>query len=130
MFTVVGSLVCLSSDNFTTFLVGSVARRNIDQYTYDGQVDVYLHSGQRYIQYNQEMTMIESPSYFEAYRPFLSALQEINKETMPFQRYIVGQDEDFQGDDSNVFVDTPEYLKKYGTSDNNNEPKNGSHFIK
>ena len=63
------------------------------------------------------MTMIESSSYFEAYRPFLSALQEINKETMPFQRYIVGHDEDFQGDDSNVFVDTPEYLKRYQISE-------------
>jgi hypothetical protein len=34
---------------------------------------------------SEAMTMVESPTYYRAYRPVLQALQELEPETLPFK---------------------------------------------
>ena len=52
--------------------------------------------------------MVESPSYFEAYRHVLKALQGIKKENLPFQKYLLG---------SHCIIEKPTYLKYNTTLD-------------
>lgn len=93
-----GSLVCLSSDNFETLHVATVENRDVDglqvgelevRFEYDNAKDV-----NHYIRHKEKFDMVESPTFFEAYRHVLKALQKLDNESLPFQQYIVDCDQD------------------------------------
>ena len=88
-----GSLVCLSLDNFNTFLFATIINRDPKGLN-NGMVDIKLEStvddNDHLVDFNREYTMVESSSFFEAYRHVLKSLQE-SGENLPFQRYIVGE---------------------------------------
>lgn len=48
-------------------------------------------------------TLLETTSYFEAYRPILQALQNIPDDHLPLEKYLLQCDKD---------VDLPEYFQK------------------
>nr|XP_061814239.1 NFX1-type zinc finger-containing protein 1-like [Nerophis lumbriciformis] len=87
-----GSLVCLSSDNFASFLYATVADRNPKDLT-KGKVTIMFTEDSRSklarMEDEQVFVMVETPAYFEAYRYVLEGLQEQDENNMPFQRYIV-----------------------------------------
>lgn len=83
-----GSLICLSPDNFDTFLFDIVTDRtpaNLE----NGQIHVlFENNGNMEVKSNITYMMAETTAYFEAYRHVLEGLHEV-KESMPLQRYIV-----------------------------------------
>ncbi|XP_061687607.1 NFX1-type zinc finger-containing protein 1 [Syngnathoides biaculeatus] len=89
-----GSLVCLSCDNFESFLYATVADRN-PKNLIKGQVTVTFMGDSRFKlarmenAQDQVFLMVETPAYFEAYRYVLEGLQEQDENVLPFQRYIV-----------------------------------------
>ncbi|XP_034726304.1 NFX1-type zinc finger-containing protein 1 isoform X2 [Etheostoma cragini] len=87
-----GSLVCLSCDNFESFLFATVSDRDPQQLR-KGQVQIAFTEESRLklasIEKDQSFLMIETTAYFEAYRYVLEGLQEQEEDTLPFQRYIV-----------------------------------------
>uniref|UniRef100_A0A9J7Y8U9 Zinc finger, NFX1-type containing 1 n=1 Tax=Cyprinus carpio carpio TaxID=630221 RepID=A0A9J7Y8U9_CYPCA len=105
-----GSLVCLSMDNFETFLFATVADRD-PTLLRKGQVHLCFSSESRAtlarIQPSDSFLMVETTAYFEAYRYVLEGLQEQDENDVPFQRYIV---------DCNTDVDPPAYLRVEGRS--------------
>ena len=89
-----GSLLCLSKDNFATFMFAIVAerevedlKRNLIKVKFIGKTidDPY------YTFYGKKYTMFESPTYYEAYAPTARALHMllVNPEKLPFQNYLV-----------------------------------------
>ncbi|XP_072540909.1 NFX1-type zinc finger-containing protein 1 [Salminus brasiliensis] len=102
-----GSLVCLSLDNFETFLFATVSDRD-PKLLRKGQVQLSFSKDSRAelarIQTSQSFLMVETTAYFEAYRYVLEGLQEQEEEDLPFQRYIVQCDPD---------VHPPAYLEQY-----------------
>ncbi|XP_016333043.1 NFX1-type zinc finger-containing protein 1-like isoform X2 [Sinocyclocheilus anshuiensis] len=105
-----GSLVCLSMDNFETFLFATVADRD-PTLLRKGQVHLCFSSESRVrlarIQPSDSFLMVETTAYFEAYRYVLEGLQEQDENDVPFQRYIV---------ECNTDVDPPAYLRVEGRS--------------
>ncbi|KAM4691833.1 NFX1-type zinc finger-containing protein 1 [Rhinophrynus dorsalis] len=87
-----GSLVCLSKDNFETFLFATVANRNADELAL-GEVQLMFCVQSRALIARTRPTdsflMVETTAYFEAYRHVLEGLQEMNDQDVPFQKYIV-----------------------------------------
>ncbi|CAH1781587.1 unnamed protein product [Owenia fusiformis] len=86
-----GSLLCLSRDNFQTFLFATVSNRQEKELS-DGIIDVRFeekHDEIAKINPDVEFQMVETTAYFEAYRHVLKALQRIRANELPFQRYIV-----------------------------------------
>ena len=94
-----GSLLCLSSDNFQTYLWATVIenKRSTDRLE-NGIVDVVFILGDENddssnpivdIPREQRFVMVESPAYFEAYRHVLVALKNLNDHNFPFSKYIV-----------------------------------------
>ncbi|XP_073324275.1 NFX1-type zinc finger-containing protein 1 [Pagrus major] len=104
-----GSLVCLSCDNFESFLFATVSDRdpNVLQ---QGLVQITFTEESRYklarIKKDQLFLMVETSAYFEAYRYVLDGLQEQEEDTLPFQRYIV---------ECNPDVHPPAYLHRRDT---------------
>ncbi|XP_020558865.1 NFX1-type zinc finger-containing protein 1 isoform X2 [Oryzias latipes] len=100
-----GSLVCLSCNNFESFLFATVSDRD-PKYLQKGQVQITFTEESRYklarIPTDQLFLMVETTAYFEAYRYVLEGLKEQEEEDLPFQRYIVECHKD---------VNPPEYLK-------------------
>uniref|UniRef100_A0A8C8S3M7 Zinc finger NFX1-type containing 1 n=1 Tax=Pelusios castaneus TaxID=367368 RepID=A0A8C8S3M7_9SAUR len=99
-----GSLVCMSKDNFETFLFATVSNRDnadlsqgIVQLCFNEQSQALLAE----VQPSDSFLMVETTAYFEAYRHVLEGLQEIQEDDVPFQKYIVECD---------VFVKEPAYL--------------------
>ncbi|MGH0131754.1 UNVERIFIED_CONTAM: hypothetical protein FKN15_048582 [Acipenser sinensis] len=87
-----GSLVCLSRDNFETFLFATVADRDPAELK-KGIVLLTFTQESRpalaEVQASHAFLMVETTAYFEAYRHVLEGLQEEEEEDLPFQRYIV-----------------------------------------
>uniref|UniRef100_A0A665VRZ3 Zinc finger, NFX1-type containing 1 n=1 Tax=Echeneis naucrates TaxID=173247 RepID=A0A665VRZ3_ECHNA len=87
-----GSLVCLSCDNFESFLFATVSDRD-PKYLKKGCVQITFTTESRYklarFQKDQSFLMVESTAYFEAYRYVLEGLKEQEEDNLPFQRYIV-----------------------------------------
>ncbi|XP_039863592.1 NFX1-type zinc finger-containing protein 1 [Simochromis diagramma] len=87
-----GSLVCLSSDNFESFLFATVSDRD-PEHLQEGQVQITFTEESRLklarIEKDRVFLMVETTAYFEAYRYVLEGLQEQREDDLPFQRYIV-----------------------------------------
>ncbi|XP_070700533.1 NFX1-type zinc finger-containing protein 1 [Pempheris klunzingeri] len=106
-----GSLVCLSCDNFESFLFATVSDHDPKDLA-KGQVQLTFTEESRFklarIEKNQLFMMVETTAYFEAYRYVLEGLQEMEEENLPFQRYIVECSKD---------VNPPAYLREIDTYD-------------
>ncbi|XP_029467093.1 NFX1-type zinc finger-containing protein 1 [Rhinatrema bivittatum] len=87
-----GSLVCMSKDNFETFLFATVSNRELEDLKH-GFVQLRFNEQSRAqlaeVQPSDSFLMVETTAYFEAYRHVLEGLQEIQEEDIPFQKYIV-----------------------------------------
>nr|XP_040059120.1 NFX1-type zinc finger-containing protein 1 isoform X2 [Gasterosteus aculeatus aculeatus] len=87
-----GSLVCLSCDNFQSFLYATVSEREPKSLK-KGLVTVAFTEESRWklarIENDRPFLMIETTAYFEAYRYVLDGLKELEEDNLPFQRYIV-----------------------------------------
>ncbi|XP_047203702.1 NFX1-type zinc finger-containing protein 1 isoform X1 [Girardinichthys multiradiatus] len=101
-----GSLVCLSYDNFESFLFATVSDREpkdlekgLVQITFTEESRIKLAR----IQTDQFFLMVETTAYFEAYRYVLEGLKEQTEEDLPFQRYIV---------ECSTDVQPPAYLRR------------------
>ncbi|XP_019799428.1 NFX1-type zinc finger-containing protein 1 [Tursiops truncatus] len=106
-----GSLVCMSKDNFETFLFATVSNREqedlcrgIVQLCFNEQSQQLLTD----VQPSDSFLMVETTAYFEAYRHVLEGLQEVQEEDIPFQRNIVECDS---------YVKEPRYLLMGGRYD-------------
>ncbi|XP_052040295.1 NFX1-type zinc finger-containing protein 1 [Apodemus sylvaticus] len=106
-----GSLVCMSKDNFETFLFATVSNREhedlcqgIVQLCFNEQSQQLLAD----VQPSDSFLMVETTAYFEAYRHVLEGLQEVQEEDVPFQRNIVECDS---------YVREPRYLLMGGKYD-------------
>ncbi|KAI4900627.1 hypothetical protein NFI96_021503, partial [Prochilodus magdalenae] len=103
-----GSLVCLSMDNFETFLFATVSDRD-PKLLKEGQVQLSFSRDSRAelanVQASHSFLMVETTAYFEAYRYVLEGLQEQEEDGLPFQRYIV---------ECNPDVRPPVYLTQIG----------------
>ncbi|XP_041800203.1 NFX1-type zinc finger-containing protein 1 isoform X2 [Chelmon rostratus] len=101
-----GSLVCLSCDNFESFLFATVTDRDPKDLQ-KGQVQITFTEESRFklagMQKDQLFLMVETTAYFEAYRYVLDGLKEQEEDSLPFQRYIVECETDVQ---------PPEYLQR------------------
>ena len=118
-----GSLVCLSFDNFNTFLFATIVNRDpkdLEKGMVDIKLDSTLDENDYVLDFNREYAMVESSSFFEAYRHVLKSLQE-SGDNLPFQRYIVGEkrhtpipfdsdDSEGEGDSDKVEIQYPRYL--------------------
>ncbi|XP_044203715.1 NFX1-type zinc finger-containing protein 1 [Thunnus albacares] len=106
-----GSLVCLSCDNFESFLFATVSDRDPADLQM-GQVQIIFTEESRIklarIQKDQLFLMVETTAYFEAYRYVLDGLKEQREDELPFQRYIV---------ECNADVQPPAYLQRNDTYD-------------
>ncbi|KAJ0068273.1 hypothetical protein NL108_004666 [Boleophthalmus pectinirostris] len=106
-----GSLVCLSCDNFESFLFATVSDRDPKDLQ-EGRVQITFTEESRHrlvrIEQNQVFLMVETTAYFEAYRYVLEGLQEQEEGELPFQRYLV---------DCSPDVDPPAYLRRADTYD-------------
>ncbi|NXU40378.1 ZNFX1 protein, partial [Drymodes brunneopygia] len=87
-----GSLVCMSQDDFETFLFATVSNRNaaelvngIVELCFDAESQPLLED----VQPSDFFLMVETTAYFEAYRHVLEGLQKTREEDIPFQKYIV-----------------------------------------
>eukprot|EP00742_Colponemidia_sp_Colp-10_P011742 GILJ01013092.1.p1 GENE.GILJ01013092.1~~GILJ01013092.1.p1 ORF type:complete len:1832 (-),score=214.16 GILJ01013092.1:109-5445(-) len=88
----VGSLLCLSSDSFTTVRFATVARRDPDLLP-KGRIFIeFVETGEP-LNYSQlvaeEFTLIESSAYFEAYKHVLTRLKELRTQALPFEDYLI-----------------------------------------
>ena len=86
-----GSLLLLSSDNFSSFLLCTVADRNTKELI-EGRLKVKFEEG--FLLENvkkQTFVLAESTVFFESYRGVLVALQRISPANFPLQEYILGQ---------------------------------------
>ncbi|XP_042361275.1 NFX1-type zinc finger-containing protein 1 isoform X2 [Plectropomus leopardus] len=94
-----GSLVCLSCDNFESFLFATVSDRDPKDLA-KGQVQIAFTEESRFklarIEKDQSFLMVETTAYFEAYRYVLEGLKEQEEDNLPFQRYIVECSKDVQ----------------------------------
>ncbi|XP_034531554.1 NFX1-type zinc finger-containing protein 1 isoform X2 [Notolabrus celidotus] len=101
-----GSLVCLSCDNFQTFLFATVSDREPKDLS-KGLLQISFTKESRAllatIQKSQPFLMVETTAYFEAYRYVLEGLQEQREDRLPFERYIVECSSD---------VEPPAYLRR------------------
>ncbi|KAM4582295.1 NFX1-type zinc finger-containing protein 1 isoform 2-T2 [Fundulus diaphanus] len=106
-----GSLVCLSHDNFESFLYATVSDRD-PKNLQKGQVQITFTNESRNmlarIPTDQLFLMVETTAYFEAYRYVLEGLKEQTEEDLPFQRYIV---------ECSTNVDPPAYLRRKNVYD-------------
>ena len=100
-----GSLLCLSKDNFETMLFATVANRDPENLK-NGVFDLRFIEEQNIVDIEkrrEQYQMVESPTYFEAYRHVLKGLKELDEKTLPFKKYLVECCAD---------VDPPEYLRR------------------
>ncbi|KAM3621818.1 uncharacterized protein V6R79_016437 [Siganus canaliculatus] len=106
-----GSLVCLSCDNFESFLFATVSDRD-PKFLQKGLVQISFTEESRLklaqIPKGQLFLMVETTAYFEAYRHVLEGLQEQQEDKLPFQRYIV---------QCSAEVQPPAYLQRQASYD-------------
>ena len=84
-----GSLVCLSKDDFKTMIFATITNRNPED-LHEGLLDIRFTErvhAQKYCRNNDSMVMVETPSYFEAYKHVLDGMKEIK--SIPLHKYIV-----------------------------------------
>ena len=97
-----GSFLCLSKDNFKTMLFATVANRKAEDLK-SGRLDIrFVHSLEENQKKRDKYVMVESPAYFESYRPVLEQLKNITPDNFPFQEYLVH---------CNSNVKSPQYLR-------------------
>ncbi|PFX30307.1 NFX1-type zinc finger-containing protein 1 [Stylophora pistillata] len=94
-----GSLLCLSKDDFKSFVFATVANRELSEVR-KGEIEVQfvLSGGEAGIHTGDLCQMVESIAFFEAYRPVLEGLKTIPPGEFPFQ----------------TDVQSPAYLRKPG----------------
>ena len=100
-----GSFLCLSNDNFKTMLFATVSDCDAEKVK-EGRIDIRFIENQDVYgieSRNCVYQMVESPSYFEAYRHVLKGLQVLDETTLPFKKYLV---------ECSAEVDPPEYLRR------------------
>ncbi|KAL6112273.1 znfx1 [Pungitius sinensis] len=106
-----GSLVCLSCDNFQSFLYATVSERD-PKTLQKGLVTIAFTEESRWklakIENDKSFLMVETTAYFEAYRYVLDGLKELREDNLPFQRYIVECSKD---------VLSPDYLRRNDSYD-------------
>uniref|UniRef100_A0AAV2M8G7 NFX1-type zinc finger-containing protein 1 n=1 Tax=Knipowitschia caucasica TaxID=637954 RepID=A0AAV2M8G7_KNICA len=106
-----GSLVCLSCDNFESFLFATISNRDPKELQ-EGRVQIIFTEESRdklaRTQENQVYLMVETTAYFEAYRHVLEGLKEQKEDELPFKKYLV---------DCNPDVESPAYLRSNDTYD-------------
>ena len=87
-----GSLICLTTDDFETFSIATVAGREENEIN-DGIIDIHFEGSCTQMSaeslFFTRFTMAETTAYFEAYRHVLSGLQKFNENDLPFQRYLL-----------------------------------------
>ncbi|XP_054836957.1 NFX1-type zinc finger-containing protein 1 [Eublepharis macularius] len=87
-----GSLVCLSKDNFETFLFATVSHRD-SRDLQQGFIHLSFNKHSRpllaEVQPADSFLMVETTAYFEAYQHVLKGLQALPEAEVPFQDYIV-----------------------------------------
>ena len=86
-----GSLLCLSSDDFATIRIASVAHRDPEQLQ-EGELIIQFETGMdeiRLLPSTERFLMVETSAYFEAYRHVLLALQDSREQNIPFLENIV-----------------------------------------
>ncbi|XP_057306393.1 NFX1-type zinc finger-containing protein 1-like isoform X2 [Hydractinia symbiolongicarpus] len=101
-----GSLLCFSKDNFQTMIFATVANRDAEGLA-NGELDIRFierQSSYDYVKDGEQMSMVESASYFEAYKHVLKALKEIPSDAVPMSCYIV---------ECKSNVEIPMYLKQH-----------------
>ena len=86
-----GCLLCLSEDDFYTLHFATVESRDDIcrgelEVRFEG---VELEDLNGFIEAKVKFDMVESPTFFEAYRHVLEALKKIEPDEMPFQEHIV-----------------------------------------
>lgn len=87
-----GSLLCLSSDNFSSFFVFTVCDRNLSMLS-EGKIQLKFEGEKLTLEDRKKtFTMIESTIFFESYRSVLGALQKISPAHFPLKDYILGRD--------------------------------------
>ena len=95
-----GSLLCLSSDEFRTLLFAIVENRDSrDLCVGELEVrfeDVQFENLNRFIEEKKKFDMVESPAFFQAYRHVLEGLQEIEPGGLPFEEHIVQCNQDVE----------------------------------
>ena len=99
-----GSLLCLSSDDFATIRIASVAHRDAEQ-LHDGELIIQFETDMEEIRLlppTERFLMVETSAYFEAYRHVLLALQHSREQDLPFLDNIVL---------CNREVEPPQYLR-------------------
>lgn len=86
-----GSLLLFTTDNFHTFFIATVVKRDLAVVEKDRIVSVILADTTELSQdiLSKEFLMAESEVYFEPYYNVLKALQKFDSETFPMKRYIV-----------------------------------------
>ena len=81
----------LLSDNFQTLIFATIANRDPKKLA-EGRIDVFFQDAtSEDLSVQQTFVMVESSSYFEAYRHVLRSLQQVTETNMPFQKYIGGE---------------------------------------
>lgn len=85
-----GGLVCFTKDNFQSFIFGKIIDRDqklLEQST----VVVHFENDVQYMLYT-DYVMVECNVYFEPYYVVLNALQKIDAESFPMEKYIIRVD--------------------------------------
>lgn len=83
-----GALVCFTRDNFESLIFGKIIERDIKML--EKGIIVVQVEGE--ITYHTDYTMVECCVYFEPYYHVLKALQAMDTENFPMERYIVNVD--------------------------------------
>ncbi|CAL1528885.1 unnamed protein product [Lymnaea stagnalis] len=105
-----GSLLCLSADNFQSYQCAVVENRepkDLERGLVDVQFIMDRDRNEGFMRIIEEsrdkrFIMVESPSYFEAYKYVLAGLQNFTENNFPFWKYI---------GECNKNVDSPRYIR-------------------
>ena len=87
-----GSLLCLTTDDFRTFSIATVAGRE-EKEIRNGIVKMRFEGSSNPINseslFSSRFTMAETTVYFESYRHVLNGLKKFNENDLPFQKYLL-----------------------------------------
>ena len=103
-----GNLLCFSKDQFRTIVFAIVANRDPELLS-RGLLDIRLVNSDdaKYFKTNQEIQMVESNTYFEAYRYVLKSMKSFTSKSIPMSKYLV---------DCDTNVNAPAYLNERNAS--------------
>ncbi|KAK2702438.1 hypothetical protein QYM36_018951 [Artemia franciscana] len=88
-----GSLLCLSKDDFCSFILATVVKRDPQLLEKEGTIHVRVEDLKDFKKYNSEtFVMAESCVYFEVYRNVLRVLQQFKAETLPMEEIVLGKE--------------------------------------